>query len=93
VRSFIAQVIPSSAVGNSLASMQTKFETLEPILYGALCSFVFDFIVRQKMGGLHLNFFLVKQLPTFAPNFYSQTCPWAEGTLETWLLARILELT
>jgi len=33
-------------------------------------SFVLDFVVRQNIGGVHLNFFLVKQFPVIKPESY-----------------------
>ncbi len=93
-RSFIAQIIPKCAVGNSLIYVETKFRELEPLLYANFCSFIFDFVVRQKMGGLNLNFFIVKQLPVFPPTSYAVACSWCiDIELNNWLLPRVLELT
>lgn len=33
------------------------------VFCGAVTSLVFDFVVRQKLGGTNLNFFIVNQLP------------------------------
>jgi hypothetical protein len=53
-----------------------------------------DFVARQKVGGVHLNFFIVEQLPIFPPDFYAQKCPWnKEQTLEKWISDRVLKLT
>ncbi len=94
-RSFIAQIIPRAATGNSLVGLETKFSDEEILLYGNFCSFVFDFVVRQKMGGLNLNFFIVKQLPVLPPGVYSTICLWsgAVQSLKDCLFPRILELT
>ncbi len=51
-------------------------------------------MARQKVGGLHLNFFIVEQLPTFPPDHYAQRCPWDKRqTLEKWISDRVLKLT
>ena len=34
-------------------------------LLANLNSFVFDYVTRQKIGGVALNFFIVEQLPVF----------------------------
>ncbi len=55
---------------------------------------VYDFCVRQKIGGVTLNFFIVEQLPTLPPDTYSKPCPWQrDTTLETWISERVLKLT
>jgi hypothetical protein len=43
---------------------------------------------------LHLNFFIVQQLPTLPPDAYEARCPWDKRqTLETWVSERVLRLT
>jgi hypothetical protein len=55
---------------------------------------VYDYVARQKVGGLHLNFFIVEQLPTLAPDAYAARCPWDKRlTLEKWISDRVLALT
>ena len=39
----------------------------ELCLLANLNSLAYDFVARQKVGGLHLNFFIVEQLPTLRP--------------------------
>ena len=94
-RSLIAQIIPPAAVGNSLMLVRTPNQTDVSLLYATFCSFVFDFVVRQKMGGLHLNFFILKQLPLPAPAIFSEHPAWVEETSQTrdWVSSRVLELT
>jgi len=63
-------------------------------LLANLNSFAYDFIARQKVGGLHLNFFIVEQLPTLPPDRYEEKCPWdKKATLEKWISDRVLKLT
>ena len=64
------------------------------ILYANLCSFVFDYAVRQNIGGVNLNFYLVNQLPVLPATMAGETCPWdASRTIDSWVTARLLELT
>ncbi len=66
----------------------------ETCLLGNLNSFVFDFVARQKVGSVHLNFFIVEQLPTLPPDTYADKCPWSKKeTLEHWISERVLKLT
>ena len=69
-RSFIATVIPRSRVGNSLPVM-VKQRTLDPsalaCLQGNMTAMVADYAARQKIGGVNLNFFIVRQFPILPP--------------------------
>ena len=63
-------------------------------LIGNLNSYVCDFVVRQKVGGAHLNFFIVEQLPTLPPDTFADKCPWSKReTLEHWISERVLKLS
>jgi hypothetical protein len=53
-----------------------------------------DYCGRQKVGGLSLKYFTMRQLPLLKAEGYSKTAPWAPSiTLRDWLLPRLLELT
>jgi len=96
-------VIPRCAVSNKLPLILPRIDDcrLIPAFVSALNSFVFDYCVRQKIGGTSLNFFILEQLPVLPPEIYSQPCPWAgadsrsatDWPLFNWLLPRVLELT
>ena len=43
---------------------------LQLCLLGNLNAFIFDFCARQKIGGTHMNFFVLQQLPVLPPSFY-----------------------
>jgi hypothetical protein len=49
-------------------------------------SLTLDFVARQKLGGISLSFFILKQLPILPPEYYS------EARL-TFISPRVLELT
>jgi len=60
----------------------------------AWASLTFDFLVRQRVGGLHLDFFHVKQLPVPPPSAFDQACPWDSSvSYAEWITPRVLELT
>jgi len=92
-RTCVAQVLPRAGLGHSLAYLVTNARQSEPFLYANLSSFAFDFVVRQKMGGLNLSFFIVKQLPVLPPSTYSEPVSWDCVGLGQWLLPRVVELT
>lgn len=49
---------------------------------------------KDTTCGLHLNLFIVNQLPLFPPEHYAKKCPWDKRiSLETWIAERVLKLT
>ncbi len=94
-RTMIAAAIPWRAVTNHFPLLLTQAQPrLELCLLANLNSFVFDFVARQKVGGVTLNFFIVRQLPTLGPETYARRCPWdGRRTLETWVSDRVLKLS
>ncbi|MCD9872824.1 Eco57I restriction-modification methylase domain-containing protein [Streptomyces guryensis] len=68
-RTVIVTPLPRAAVGNTLALSAAFVRDVQLFagLQGCLTSFIVDFVARLKMGGVHLNFFIAKQLPILAP--------------------------
>ncbi|MEE8170375.1 MAG: hypothetical protein V3T70_07495, partial [Phycisphaerae bacterium] len=63
-------------------------------LLATLNSFVLDFVARQKVGNVHLNFFIVNQLAVLGPDVYAEKRKWTgRQTLERWISDRVLKLT
>ncbi len=63
-------------------------------LLANLDSLCYDFIARQKVGGVHLSFYLVEQIPTLPPDRYAKRCSWDKRqTLGKWISDRVLKLT
>lgn len=96
-RTMVACMIPFAAASNTVPLLLNdgglpwrRF----CCLLGNMNSVAFDFVVRQKAGGAHLNFFIVEQIPTLTPDTYDDLCPWEEKqTLEKWISDRVLKLT
>ena len=64
------------------------------IIIANLSSYIFDYISRQKVGGVHVNYFILKQLPILPPNVYNVPLFWEPViTLLEWIKPRVLELT
>lgn len=96
-RTVIAALVPDVAAVNS-APLALTGDDVSPrllcCLLGNLNSIALDFVARQKVGGLHLNFFIVEQFPIFPPDQYAERCPWDKRqTLEHWVSDRVLKLT
>jgi hypothetical protein len=94
-RTVIAAVVPRAAVANNFPLLfSSATPRLSAAVYANLCSFAFDYAARQKLGGTHLNYFVLKQLPVLAPREYTTAAPWCvETSLGDWLLPRVRELT
>jgi len=59
-----------------------------------LNSFIFDYVGRQKLGGINYTFYIIKQLPALSPTYLIKNCPWTHSkTLRDWITPRALELT
>ncbi|MCK9463059.1 MAG: hypothetical protein M0R80_25835, partial [Proteobacteria bacterium] len=91
-RTVIAAVIRRAGVGNKLPLFLSDKEPAS--LYANLCSFVFDYCSRQKVGGTSMTYFILKQLPILSPTTFTEPCIWWSGeTIAAWLRPRVLELT
>jgi len=90
-RTFIASVLPAFGTGNKIPLIlsdagNAKSLRLASCLLGSLCSLVFDFCARQKIGGVTMNYFIFKQLPVLPPGSY-------DDTAIAFIYPRVLELT
>jgi hypothetical protein len=93
-RTVVAAIFPRAAVNDKLLLMLPNRAPDEiAVLAGNLSCFAFDFIARQKVGGISLKYFTMKQLPVLAPTVYNSDSDWAHGTmLRDWIVPRVLEL-
>ncbi len=74
--------------------MTREKPVLTALLTAAMNSFALDYVARQSVGGTHLNFFILKQLPIPAPDTFLQMCSWSpKESVTEWILPRVLELT
>lgn len=68
-RAFLGTVVPYSGVGNSAIVVQTTVsKKKENALWAAFSSIVFEYLIRQKLGGTNINFFILKQMPVPNPD-------------------------
>jgi hypothetical protein len=87
-RTALFSVIPLTGVGNSVAILFPDEAHVRRItsLLANTNSFVFDYVVRQKMSGWNMNFYLVEQYPVLPPDCYTPV-------LLDFIVPRVLELT
>ncbi len=94
-RTMIAAAIPWSAVTDHFPLVVADADhRLRLCLLANLNSHVLDYVARQKIGGVTLNFFIVEQFAMFSPDRYAERCPWNKRqTLEKWISDRALKLS
>jgi len=87
VRTLVASVIPRAGVNNKFLLMQPSTTArASAAMLANLCSLACDYVARQKVGGLALNYFTMKQISVLAPDDYSK------ADLD-FIVPRVLELT
>ncbi len=96
-RTMIAAFVPLSGLTNSAPVIRFA-DTISPrqraCFLGNLNAHILDYVARQKIGNVNLNFFLIEQFPLLPPDAYAQRCPWeTKQTLEKWISERVLKLT
>ncbi|MHA3690842.1 Eco57I restriction-modification methylase domain-containing protein [Akkermansia sp. AKK6] len=72
-RTFVCSLFPFVGVGNTLPLIFSSNGHVRSIacLAANLSSLVLDYVARIKVGGTHMNFHYVKQLPVLPPDAYS----------------------
>jgi hypothetical protein len=86
-RSAISSVIPCVGVGHSLPLIFTdKSSSLTACLSGMISSLIFDFVVRQKLGGINFTYGYFKQMAGLSPSSFTFSA-------QQKIVPRVLELT
>ena len=88
-RTCIAGVTPTAGIGDSIFLMTPlgcQSLILSSLLIQNLSCLVFDFVARQKVGGVNFSFYYMSQLPFLPPSAYSQS-------VIDFILPRVLELS
>ena len=87
-RTCLMTILPRVAAGDSVFLMTpgTGEGVLPAALIANLVCLPFDYICRQKLGGLNFNFYLMKQLPVIPPDRYTPADL-------AYIVPRVLELT
>lgn len=83
---------PMGAVGDSGILMFSK-DPARMGLFTQFATFVFDFIIRQKLGGTNIGHFITQQMPVIPPHVLNRECLWdTRVTNSDWLVRRSAEL-
>lgn len=94
-RTTISAIIPLAGCGDTFLLLfpSKGSERYWPLLSSCWNSFVYDYCARQKVGGLHLKYHVMKQLPMLTPSCLEQFAKFDREPVGEWLLRRQLELT
>ncbi len=93
-RTVIAAIIPRTGVGHQFPLALPEASGGQVACLSAnLGTFVLDYVARQKVGGTHLTFFIVNQLPTIPATAYATPADWdRRSPLGDWIAKRVIEL-
>ncbi|MDJ0012670.1 Eco57I restriction-modification methylase domain-containing protein [Rhodococcus erythropolis] len=90
-RTMLSAALPRSGVGNSYVVFASENRRY---LLSTFNSMILDYVARQKVAGLNLNFHYVNQFPVPSQPMISEVTPYTEGeSFSNWITPRILELT
>lgn len=93
VRTVIATFLPQVGVGGNMPLAFTPVDHATfACLLANLNSFVLDYAARQKIGGVHLALFVLKQLPVTHPTIFDGPAWDGSGSVANWVQPRVTEL-
>jgi len=92
-RTMICCSLPKAAIGDS--AFIALPDSSRPELLANISGFVVDYVLRNKMAGTNVSYYLVKQLPVLPPDRYEQAPTWDLDylSLNAWFAGRVLELS
>lgn len=70
-RTAIFSLVPFSGVGNSMPLIFIKDSKYKLLFLSQGSSLIFDYFVRQKLGGTNLNFNYFRQFPSLSPKTFT----------------------
>lgn len=86
-RTLVVSVFPYLPYVNTITVIFNKHSMeLNCALIANLSSYILDYVVRQRVGGVALNFFIIKQIPLISTSVYTEE-------LKYFIKIRVLELT
>ncbi|MCE4266152.1 Eco57I restriction-modification methylase domain-containing protein [Rhodococcus globerulus] len=93
-RTMAPAVLPYTAVAGGFPLAFPRSGREAALLQAVWSSLPFDFVVRQKNAGTHLNMTLMRQFACPAPSVFADSASWhAGGTLASWVIPYVLELS
>ena len=93
-RTVLADNMPRSGVGKSttVITYEQSKSVASALVLANLNSLPLDWTARLSVGGINMNFYIVKQLPVLPPEAYLEPSPTGDTWVEL-IVPRVLELT
>lgn len=93
-RTFVPSVFPASAAGHKFPLAFPTDPDYVPCLQAVWSSFAFDYVARQKVSGVGMTYFIVKQISCPTPEYFRKATRWqAELSLAEWVQPYSIELS
>jgi hypothetical protein len=93
-RSVVAAIVPRLGAGHTMPVLLVRTDIPTTVcLYVSLNSFIVDYAARQRVGGSHLTYTYLKQLPVLKPAVFAGLAPGTTTSAADWIAPRALELT
>jgi len=93
-RTFVATVMPRSAINHAFPLAFPADKSLGPALHGLWSSIVFDYVVRQKLSGTNMTFSTLHQLACPTPSSFKLRTVWQPNlAFAAWVTPYVLELS
>lgn len=93
-RTLVSGSVPGGGLGNSAPTVDYVYGKAisSALVLANMNSLPLDWAARFSVGGVHMNFYILKQLPVLPPKAYLKEsgsgCPWVQL-----IVPRVLELT
>jgi hypothetical protein len=95
VRTMISAIVPRCGAGNSFPvlynEIQGDYAEWAPLALANLNSLALDYVLRQKVQGQNLNWFIIEQLPLIPPAAYQAAL--GTGTVADFIRGEVLRLS
>lgn len=96
MRTMIASFVPRCGTGNSMAMLmpltnKEDCKLLMPLVLANICSLAYDFVLRQKVQGQNLNWFIIEQTPFISPEKFNHSI--GKTNIADYIRAEVLALT
>ena len=94
-RATVSSAVPPSGAGHTapIVDFDHWRAVASSLILANMNSFALDWAARLSIGGTHLSFFVVKQLPVLPPEHYLERLPSGGSTWAEVVLPRVLELS
>lgn len=91
MRTAIASVCSESGMSDSTSILNLRDAEADALMASVMNSFVFDYCVRNAIGGANLNYFILKQLPVPRPADFLRSFD-SRSNYRQFIIPRALEL-